>query len=49
VENAEGNFAEVFDEIQNGKQLWKWFILMALLMILAEVALIRFWKSQPKT
>lgn len=49
VENAEGNFAEVFDEIQNGKQLWKWFILMALLMILTEVALIRFWKSLPKT
>lgn len=49
IENAEGNFAEVFDEIQNGKQLWKWFIIMALLMILAEVALIRFWKDRPKT
>jgi hypothetical protein len=44
VQNAERNFSEIFDEIQNGKQLWKWFILLALLFILTEVALIRFWK-----
>jgi hypothetical protein len=44
VQNAERNFAEIFDEIQNGKQLWKLFILLALLFILTEVALTRFWK-----
>jgi hypothetical protein len=44
VQNAERNFSEIFDEIQNGKQLWKWFILLALLFILTEVAIIRFWK-----
>jgi hypothetical protein len=44
VQNAERNFSEIFDEIQKGKQLWKWFILLALLFILTEVALIRFWK-----
>lgn len=44
VENADRNFSEIFDEIQNGKQLWKWFIFMALLFILTEAAIIRFWK-----
>lgn len=44
VKNADRNFSEIFDEIQNGKQLWKWFILLALLFILTEAALTRFWK-----
>ncbi|HRX13076.1 MAG TPA: BatA domain-containing protein, partial [Draconibacterium sp.] len=44
VQNAEKNFSEIFDEIQNGRQLWKLCILLALLFILAEVAIIRFWK-----
>lgn len=44
VQNAEKNFSEIFDEIQNGRQLWLWCILLALLFILSEVAIIRFWK-----
>jgi hypothetical protein len=44
VQNAEKNFSEIFDEIQNGRQLWLWCVLLALLFILAEVAIIRFWK-----
>ena len=44
VQNAEKNFSEIFDEIQNGRQLWLWCILLALLFILAEVVIIRFWK-----
>jgi hypothetical protein len=44
VQNADRNFSEIFNEIQNGKQLWKWFILLALLFIMTEVAIIRFWK-----
>jgi hypothetical protein len=44
VQNAERNFSEIFDEIQNGKQLWKWFVLLALFFILTEVAITRFWK-----
>jgi len=44
VENAGKNFSEIFDEIQNGKQLWRWFILLALLFILSEALIIRFWK-----
>lgn len=44
VQNSSRSFTEIFDEIQNGKQLWKLFLLLGLLFILAEAALIRFWK-----
>lgn len=44
VQNADRNFSEIFDEIQNGKQLWKWFLLFALLFLLAEALITRFWK-----
>lgn len=44
VSEVNRNFSEVFDELQNGKQLWKIFLLLALLFILAEVAIARFWK-----
>lgn len=44
IQDVKRNFAEVFDEIQNGKQLWKWCILLALLFIVIEVAIIRFMK-----
>jgi len=49
IENADENFAEIFDDLKHGKQLWKWFIILALLMILTEAAIIRFWKIKPKT
>ncbi|MCY1722506.1 BatA domain-containing protein [Prolixibacteraceae bacterium Z1-6] len=44
VEQVERNFSEIFNDIQNGKQFWEWCILLALLFILAEVLLARFWK-----
>ena len=44
VENEGNSFSAVFDEIQHGKQLWKWCILLALLFVLAEVGISRFWK-----
>ena len=44
VRAVDRNFSEVLSEIQNGKQLWKLCILLALFFILAEVLLIRFWK-----
>ncbi len=43
--NVSANFAEVLQEIQKGKQLWKWCILLALFFILAEVLIARFWKQ----
>ncbi len=44
VEEVERNFSEILEEIQNGRQLWKWAVLMALLFILAEILIARFWK-----
>ncbi len=44
VEEVERNFSEILEEIQNGRQLWKWAVLMTLLFILAEVLIARFWK-----
>jgi hypothetical protein len=42
--NVSNNFAEVLQEIQKGKQLWKWCIFLALVFILAEVLIARFLK-----
>lgn len=38
------NFSDMFDSIQNGKQLWKFFILLALLFICFEICIARFMK-----
>lgn len=43
VKNTALQFSEIYDEIQNGRQLWKYFIVFALMFIAAEAAIIRFW------
>lgn len=45
INNVTQNFSKTFNEIQKGKQLWKWSILFALFFILAEVLIARFWKQ----
>ncbi len=45
LNNINDNFSEVYDEIQKGKQLWQECLLLALLFILAEVLIARFWKQ----
>jgi hypothetical protein len=45
LKNISGNFEEVLQTIQQGKQLWKWCILLALFFILAEVLIARFRKQ----
>jgi len=37
-------FSQIKDEIQYGRRLWKFFLLTALFFILAEAAIIRFWR-----
>ncbi len=44
IRNVTNSFSEIFDELQNGKQLWKLFILLALAAILGEVLIARFLK-----
>lgn len=42
LQNQDSNFTEVFNEINHGKNLWKWFVILALLFILAEAVISRF-------
>ncbi|MFZ5430725.1 MAG: BatA domain-containing protein [Bacteroidota bacterium] len=44
IQNQDGRFSDVFEEITRGKKLWKWFIIAALFFIIAEAAIARFWK-----
>ncbi len=44
IQNQEGRFSEVFEEITSGKRLWKWFIVLALVFIATEALIARFWK-----
>lgn len=44
VKDVTSNFSEIFDELENGKQLWKWCILLALFFVLSEVLISRFFK-----
>ncbi len=44
IENVASGFSNILEEIQKGKQLWKWCIALALFFILAEVLIARFWK-----
>ncbi|NQU88270.1 MAG: BatA domain-containing protein [Mariniphaga sp.] len=44
IENTGSQFSEIFEKIQNGKQLWKWFIILALIFVAIEALIIRFWK-----
>ena len=44
IANQESEFSEALKDINNGKQLWKYFIVLALLFLFSEMAIIRFWK-----
>lgn len=44
IEAADSNFSEVLQDLNNGKQLWKMFIILALLFLFIEMAVARFWK-----
>ncbi len=39
------NIENTLNEIQHGKRLWKTFIIFALIFLLTEVILLRFWKT----
>jgi hypothetical protein len=44
IESSDVNFSETLHEINNGKQLWKYFIMLAIFFLFCEMAVIRFWK-----
>jgi len=44
IESANRYFTKTLQQINQGKQLWKWFIIFTLLFFGAEIVLTRFWK-----
>lgn len=40
----EGRMQLAIDELERGKALWRYFLLLALLMLAAETALVRLWR-----
>ena len=44
IKASEITFSERLKELGNGRQLWKYFIILAILFLFCEIAIIRFWK-----
>ena len=44
IDATEEQFSEILQDLNNGKQLWKLFILLAIFFLMCEMAVIRFWK-----
>lgn len=44
IENPHANIQDIARSISDGKRLWKYFIIAALLFLLLEIILLRFWK-----
>ena len=45
IESSNSNFSETIQNINNGRQLWKYFIFLAIFFLFCEMAVIRFWKA----
>jgi hypothetical protein len=45
IESSNLNFSETVQNLNSGKQLWKYFIIMAIFFLFCEMAIIRFWKN----
>ena len=45
IKSTGENFTETAQNINNGKQLWKYFIFLAIFFLLCEMSIIRFWKN----
>jgi len=45
ISSTERSLSSVITELNKGFQLWKTFIILALVFLLGEVILLRFWKS----
>jgi len=44
IQSSEAGLSESLQDYSNGKQLWKHFIIIAILFMMCEMAIIRFWK-----
>jgi hypothetical protein len=44
IKTSDSALSETLQDYSNGKQLWKYCIIIAILFMMCEVAIIRFWK-----
>jgi len=44
IKNIGGDYSKVAEAMQKESEIWKLFIIFALLMLLAEILILRFWK-----
>lgn len=44
INPTDQNFSEILQDLNNGRQLWKYFIILAVIFLFCEMAVIRFWK-----
>lgn len=44
IQATEEKFSETLQDLNNGKQLWKLFVVLAIFFMICEMAVIRFWK-----
>ena len=44
IELGDKNIEQVLDELERGVQLWKYFIILALIFLAGEVLILRLWK-----
>ncbi len=44
IGSTELSFTEALQDLNKGKQLWKYFIMLAIFFLVCEIAIIRFWK-----
>lgn len=40
---------EALHTLDHGTRLWKWFIILVLVFLLAEIILVRYWQPKPKS
>jgi hypothetical protein len=45
IKSTDANFSDTAQNLNNGKQLWKYFIFLAIFFLACEMAIIRFWKN----
>jgi hypothetical protein len=44
ISSSDQSLNEALQDLSNGKQLWKYFIILAVFFLFCEMAIIRFWK-----
>ena len=44
IDSNDQNLQETLQELNNGKQLWQYFLALAILFIILEALVIRLWK-----